>query len=131
MQLLLSALFLKLHPLPLQHTPSYENSVIFGGVSLGRLAGVNFARLRLYNPDAKLLITGWGLIKLGRRLVIGILPSYSFCELVQHNVVTIRVAATSQTQQNYFLCIFSHHAGQILALHLHHERLQHQKYYIP
>ncbi len=74
-QLLLSAIFLKLHPLPLQHTPSYENSVIFGGVSLGRLAGVHFAEQRLHQfapPDAKLLTTSWGLMRLGRRLVIGL-----------------------------------------------------------
>lgn len=74
LQLLLSAIFLKLHPLPLQHTPSYENSVIFGGVSLGCLLGLRFQQhtLKLVAlSETKLLSTGWGLAMLARRLVIG------------------------------------------------------------
>lgn len=74
MQLLLSAVFLKLHPLPLQHTPSYENSVIFGGVALGCLAGMRFSHqiaVLKAIPEERLLTSGLGLLKLARRALLG------------------------------------------------------------
>lgn len=74
LQLALSAVFLKLHPLPLLHTPSYENSVIFGGVSLGCLLGVRFQHhtIKLVAlSETALLSTPFGLYRLARRLFVG------------------------------------------------------------
>jgi len=70
----MSILFLKLHPLPLQHTPSYENSVIFAGVSLGCLLGLRFSHQSVNffgPPEARLLTSGAGLLRLSRRVVLG------------------------------------------------------------
>lgn len=74
MQLIVLAVFLKLHPLPLQHTPSYENSVIFAGVSLGNLAGLRMAHTTssiLAQSNAVQLTTALGILRLLRRLAVG------------------------------------------------------------
>ena len=73
-QLAFTVLFLKLHPLPLQHTPSYENSVIFAGVALGNVAGLRLAHSSpafFGTPETRLLLSPVGLLKLARRMLVG------------------------------------------------------------
>ena len=73
-QLAFTVLFLKLHPLPLQHTPSYENSVIFAGVALGNVAGLRLAHSSpafFGTPETRLLLSPIGLLKLARRMLVG------------------------------------------------------------
>ena len=74
LQLILSALFLKLHPLPMQYTPSYQNSVIFAGVGLGVVAGLNFSHqernFQGISEDRRIL-TPVGLALLLLRILIG------------------------------------------------------------
>ena len=73
-QLTCSIIFLKLHPLPIQHTPSYENSVIFAGVCWGIGLGLAryhasvdfFAASSLTTfPTSKAIFIFW------RRMVVG------------------------------------------------------------
>lgn len=68
-------LLLKLHPLPLKHTPSYENSVIFAGVALGCLAGMRLAHSSssmVLPSEAGLMTSAHGLLRLARRLAVGV-----------------------------------------------------------
>ena len=79
MQVLASIVFLRLHPKPLRHTPSYEFTTSFLGVCWGIAAGMsqNAGLYRVNQPGLSILLLGSraGVAALLKRVTLGILLS--------------------------------------------------------
>ena len=74
-QLLCCVVLLRLHPLPLIYTPSYEFSVSFAGVAFGTATGLRRAKhLHVAGALLPVLWRQGGVIAVVRRLALGELP---------------------------------------------------------
>jgi hypothetical protein len=74
LQLLCCVVLLRLHPLPLIYTPSYEFSVSFAGVAFGTATGLRRAKhLHVAGALLPLLWREGGAIAVIRRLALGTL----------------------------------------------------------
>lgn len=74
-QALASIVFLRLHPMPLRHTPSYEFTASFGGVCWGLVVGMSRQHL-IYTHNspgrfAQIIQSRAGVIALLQRVSLG------------------------------------------------------------
>lgn len=74
-QVLASIVFLRLHPKPLRHTPSYEFTTSFGGVCWGIVAGVS-RQWRMYSQNTpgrflQIIQSRAGVMALIQRVAVG------------------------------------------------------------
>ena len=72
-QALCSMLFLRLHPKPMQYTPSYEFTVSFVGVGFGTVSGTarTVASYEVFNRMGPHLLTQQGVLFILRRMFVG------------------------------------------------------------
>ena len=74
-QVLASIVFLRLHPKPLRHTPSYEFTTSFGGVCWGIVVGMS-RQWRMYSQNTpgrfvQIIQSRLGVIALIQRVAVG------------------------------------------------------------
>ena len=83
LQVLASIVFLRLHPMPLRHTPSYEFTTSFGGVCWGIVIGVSRQyRVYLQNQPgrfAQIIQTRAGMLALLQRIALGTCAEHISC----------------------------------------------------
>lgn len=106
-QALASIVFLRLHPKPLRHTPSYEFTTSFGGVCWGLVVGMSRQHL-IYTHNspgrfAQIIQSRAGVIALLQRVSLGEVPGMlyatilfrKFCEEIVDTTWTPAVACTA------------------------------------
>ena len=86
-------LFLRLHPKPMQYTPSYEFTVSFVGVGFGTVSGTarTVASYEVFNRMGPHLLTQQGVLFILRRMFVG--ASYLSPVVCEQAVCTVAPSA--------------------------------------